>query len=355
MRIRFYIPGLIGGGAERVVVNLANYFSEYHGYDVSVITLVEQIDTYNISPKVKIYPLWHLNEKAPGIIRLTKKLYRFVKISVREQADVNFIFLYPFNVIGLLFSKLIRGKVVCTERNYPGSYSWYRMCLIDLLSNLADAWVFQTEDAKKMYSSKIKNQYIIPNAVKMINPPNDIVRENKIVAVGRLHPQKNFRMLIKAFSIIVDKFPEYNLCIYGQGNEYENLLNEVSELKIEGKVHFMGFVHNVHQQILSAEIFAMSSDYEGIPNALLEAMALGVPCVSTDCLGGGARLLIKNKENGILVPRNDAKAMANAIIELIENKELREKLSSNACRVRDDYSEKVIFEYWHDVCKKVLK
>lgn len=355
MKITFYVPSLIGGGAERVVSNLASYLADIYKYDITIVIIAGKENTYPISPKVRIRQLWKMDEKNIRIIRIIKKLYRLIKVFRTEKSDVSVSFLHPFNMLCLLLKPIMNGKLICTERNYPGVYPRSRMILLNLFSFLADAWVYQTKENAKFYTNRYIKKIFIPNAVDLKLPMINCNKMKKIVSVGRLHPQKNFQCLLKAFANVVKMFPDYHLYIYGQGKEYQKLLNLASKFKIVDNVHFVGFIDNIHQEIRDAEVFVMSSDYEGIPNALLEAMALGLPCISTDCLGGGAKLLINNRENGILVPRNDDEALSIAIEELIGDNKLRKKIGLNASKVREQYSKDIIFGQWNNLFMEIVE
>jgi glycosyltransferase involved in cell wall biosynthesis len=177
----------------------------------------------------------------------------------------------------------------------------------------ADGFVFQTEDAAKYFEGIIKcDSKIIPNPInpKFIKEPYKGEREKNIVTVGRLESQKNQKMLIEAFGKIESKYPEYSLLIYGDGSKKEELQDLIKEKGLENKVILKGKIDDVENVIDKAKMFVLSSDYEGMPNALMEAMALGLPCISTDCPCGGPRYLMENGKSGLLVPVGNSDAMA---------------------------------------------
>ena len=202
-----------------------------------------------------------------------------------------------------------------------------------ILYPLADGFVFQTKEAQEYFDKKIqKKSVIIPNPIneEFICEPYNGEREKKIVTVGRLEEQKNHKMLIKAFSKLPEGLSEYKLIIYGEGSLRPELEKQIKELNLLGRVFLPGQVDDVKNRIYKAGLFVLSSNYEGMPNALMEAMALGVPCASTDCPCGGPRFLIKNEYNGLLYNVNNELELKLAINKIIGDEELSKKISKNA-------------------------
>jgi glycosyltransferase involved in cell wall biosynthesis len=179
-------------------------------------------------------------------------------------------------------------------------------------------------------------------------------REKRIVNVGRLTEQKNQKMLIDAFARIKDEFPEYKLEIYGDGELMDKLKSQAVSLGVEDRVVFCGNVNNVGERIRTAEVFAFTSDYEGMPNALAEAMALGLACVSTDCSPGGARMLIEDGVNGIITPCGNADAFADALRRVLSDKQYSRKLGESAVYVRERLKTDNIAGEWESYFKLVI-
>ena len=167
-----------------------------------------------------------------------------------------------------------------------------------------------------------------------------------IVSAGRLAPQKNQKMLITAFSKIANQYPDYNLTIYGEGALRQFLEQQISDLGLQERVFLPGNITDLHTQIKTSAFFVMSSDFEGMPNALIEAMALGLPCISTDCPCGGPKTLIREKENGLLIEVGDSDALADAMATLIENQSLAFEMGQNAVAIRDRLSMEMIGKEW---------
>ncbi len=154
---------------------------------------------------------------------------------------------------------------------------------------------------------------------------------------------------------MVNNFSDYKLKIYGKGPLENELRTYTNDKGIQEKVEFMGFVDNIPEQFETASMFVLSSDFEGIPNALMEAMALGLPCVSTDCPAGGPRFLIEHGKNGLLVPVGDAEKMANAISKLILLPDYAEKIGDNARSIIENFEPSIIYNKWDEVIIKVAK
>ena len=180
---------------------------------------------------------------------------------------------------------------------------------------------------------------MIPNPVPQNLPePYQGVRKKRIVSVARLEPQKNHRLLIEAFAEFLKDFPEYELHIFGIGELEEDLKAQVRELQLEDKIIFRGFSANVREEIIDSAMFVLSSDYEGISNSMIEALAMGVPVISTDCPVGGSRAYIENETSGLLVPVGDQAALCNAMKRIVADEKLAKKLSDNAVKIRETYA-----------------
>ena len=179
-------------------------------------------------------------------------------------------------------------------------------------------------------------------------------RNKQIVSSGRLTEQKNHALLIKAFAGITAKYPAYKLVIYGDGPLRKDLELLASNLGIADKVSFPGYTTEIRKKIERSSLFVLSSDFEGMPNALMEAMALGVPCISTDCKGGGARFLIKNGTNGLLTPIGDVEALQTAMEKILSDQFFADNLSHNAHKLCETHSPEKIYAEWENLIKKVV-
>lgn len=317
-KIFFYINTICSGGAERVLVNLASQFAE-HGYDSTLITSFTSDWEYQYSDKVRRISLY--KNKINNFFKRNYLLIRKLRGLVQsEKPDILISFMAEPNFRALIATAGEKTKNVISIRNDPDRE--YNTALTKFLAKTlfkkADGVVFQTEDARKWFPKQIqKKSEIIFNQVDEVfyNTTYTGVRHD-IVTTGRLTPQKNHKMLIKAFSKIADQIDD-NLYIYGDGELRGELEQLISSLNMQNRIFLPGRTKNVAETIKSAKLFVLSSDYEGMPNALMEAMALGLPCISTDCPCGGARAIIKNGENGILVNCNEKNALASSMLTLL--------------------------------------
>lgn len=189
----------------------------------------------------------------------------------------------------------------------------------------------------------------------MIEENNKKERENVIVSVGRLVEQKNQKVLINAFSKIAKKYPEYKLKIFGEGNLREELQKQIDDLNMKDKIYLCGVCDNIKEQLEKAKIFVLPSNYEGMPNALIEAMASGCSVISTDCPCGGPRELIENNKNGILVPVNNEQELSNKIEYLIKNEEKAKIMGENAKKVQEKLNPDNILKQWENYIIKILQ
>lgn len=249
-------------------------------------------------------------------------------------------------VIGLF----VKNRVLISERNDPtkNPTSALRRRLRNFCFRLADVCVFQTEDAMKYFSKSIqKKGVIIPNPINSQIPDFNITeRENYIIAVGRLNTQKNYHMMLDAYTLFHKDYPEYVLDIYGDGVLYDELTAYARKLGVESAVNFKGFSPDIYPLMAKAAMYVSSSDYEGICNSMLEALAIGVPTICTDCPVGGARQMIEDGENGLLVPVGDAQSFCKAMCRIAGDKGFAERIAKNAKDIRKKYPIEVIADKW---------
>jgi glycosyltransferase involved in cell wall biosynthesis len=361
MKIVFVSQPLSTGGAERVVAVLANRFHEL-GNEVKII-VVENGDKniYYTHPEIEFI---HIAKPSNPIVDLLYRAREMRKFFNEYHPDIIIPFTTQKNVSTLLATLFSNHKVIACERNNPISDPTNKILRIlrKMLFWTAEGFVFQTEEAKHFFSKRIQERScVIPNPIKddLIQPWTGL-REKKIIMASRLNPQKNIEMAVDAMQEISIEHPDYRLEIWGKSYfgfyDYENALKQrVIDKKLENCVSFMGFSSNVHEEMKDASIFLITSNHEGMSNSLMEALALGLPCVSTDDSNGGARALIKDHVNGILIPVGDTKACSNALNELICNVDLRQRLSVNAMKLRDELSVKRIADQWLAYMKQVLE
>lgn len=347
-KVMFYINAIHHGGAERVICNLATNFSN-HGYECILVTSFIDSWEYSYGEKVRRVSLFEkpieegfLNRN----LRLVKELRRLLK---KEKPDVLISFMAEPNFRAIVASVGLDNKVVISVRNDPNrEYSnTLTRVLAKTLFHRADGVVFQTEDAQRWFPKGIqKKSKIIFNQVDEVfyKTKYEGVRHD-VVTTGRLVPQKNHKLLIRAFATIADKVDE-NLIIYGDGELREELENLIEELHMKDRIFLPGSVKNVAETIKSAKLFVLSSDYEGMPNSLMEAMALGLPCISTDCPCGGPRMLLGNCKDNCLTPIDDTEALSKKMLILMTNSDYTEHISSELRNQSRKFSFSKVMNEW---------
>lgn len=354
MKLMLYNSSLAFGGAERVTVYLAEYFSS-NNIDTTIVTTKVEDKEYEVPKEIKRTVLFYRNEKKSNI-SIIKRLRKILK---KEEPDILIVMGTPLIMYAIPASVGIKTKIIVSERNSPKNFSGRKETKIisNILFSFADGYVFQTKEASDYYLKIKDNKEIIPNPLFADNLPEPYEgkKENEIVNVGRLHKQKNQEMLIRAFSKISDKYPEYKLIIYGEGSERSNLEDVIKELNLMDRVIMPGSYSNVLDKIKTASLFAFSSDFEGMPNALIEAMALGLPVISTDCPCGGPKELINNGINGLLVPVGNIDIFAKKMDYILSNNEKAISIGNKAIEIRERLDSKKIGAKWLDFCLKISK
>lgn len=338
---------LINGGAERVIAQLANYFVK-NGIDCSVITIDVAAVAYELDTRIDVVAIGKkadnkVKDRFSRYAEVRKKIIQYkpdVVLSMPEDIGI-------YVILALIGSKI---PVYVSERNNPWVMPDVKITrlLRSIAYPFAEGIIFQTDMAKSFFSKNIqKKGVVLPNPVDIarIPEPHKGKRQKVLVAVGRLERQKNFPMLIKAFSKFYRKEKNFKLVIYGEGRERTNLEILIKELGLDGVVLLPGRNKDVLNVINDASAFILSSDYEGMPNALIEAMCMGMPVISTDCPSGGPRELIENQKNGILIPVGDEDALVDALYSIIDSN-MAEKMSNNSSKLRHSLTSVRIFENW---------
>ena len=247
------------------------------------------------------------------------------------------------------------NKLIISERGDPRQSlgSKTDVAFFKTMFNKADMMVFQSPDAREWFVENANvNGQVIFNPIKSDLPDRYLgERQKAVVDFCRFDPQKNLPLLIEAFDKFSKDFPDYTLKIYGDGPQKDMLLKLIKEKELSDKVFLEDFSKNIHEKIKDAGMFVSSSDFEGMSNSMLEAMGMGIPSICTDCPAGGAKAIIKDHENGILVPLRDADSMYKAMKEVAEDKDLAEKLSINGTKLREELALDKIISQWMEIIK----
>ncbi len=363
MRLTLIIYSLTYGGAERVMSLMANYWAA-KGWQITILTFDNnEIPQFDLDSRVFYTPLGIASKSPNAIIGMWNNLKR-VRILrnaiINSSPDAVISFTSKMNAIALLATRWLNIPVVVSERSNPvksplgGSWKQLRQQTYPF----ADRIVFQTTRARDYFPPNLQNNScIIPNMVVL--PPiekrssDKVLRERSLVSMGRFVPEKGFDLLLQAFAQLKNRYPEWTLTILGDGilrPELESLRNQ---LGLSDRVYFPGMVKNNYDFLQQAEVFIMSSRFEGFPNALCEAMASGLPVISTDC-PSGPREIIRDSIDGILVPNEDVSALAAAMARLMSDEEERKSLATRALEVTERFSVEKIMGMWEEVLAEVI-
>lgn len=301
-----------------------------------------------------------INRRLSDKIKLLRNGAELRDYFLNTRPDIVIPFGISFVVPAVSATEGIDCKIVYAEKNAPelefpekstDQFEYY----VRLLNRL-HATIVQTENAKQFFDGRVDNICVINNPIKKDLPlPYCGERKKTIVNFCRMSPQKNLDLLIDAFAKLCADYPAYKLCIYGNTVhpseiEYKDrIIQKVNALGLQKQIEVLPPIADVHQKVRDSAMFVSSSDFEGLSNSMIEAMAIGLPCVCTDCLGGGAREVIIDEENGLIVPMNDADAMYHAMKRLIEDPGLAEQCGQNASKIREKLDVKKIAQKWIDI------
>lgn len=343
-----YLHG--SGGAERQIVMLANEMNR-RGHKVSLIVLAENHVRYNIDDDINVYDLTGCEH---GSLRIIKRYFALRKLLCTLQPDITINFWLQSAYFCVAMPRTYTGKIVYSERGDPGDkeYNGILGTIRRVSFHYVNGFVFQSNGARDYFQCDIrKRSIVINNAVTdevfdFSHPAN--LRQKKIVTIGRLSEQKNQKLLLNAFSYISNEFPEYILEIWGEGPLHKELLSKTISLGIEDKVFFRGTTRNILHEIYDSSLFVLSSNYEGMPNALMEAMCIGIPCLSTDCRPGGAREIIKNGINGYIVPVDNSLALSQAIKRILRDSNEQDRIAKAGWETRKQFSACTIYDRWEE-------
>lgn len=353
MKVLMLMRFLNFSGASKMFLWIAHALSSA-GYDVTVYVFSNNV-THKSDASITF-----INEDLSnkGIMG---KIHSIRNIIKKVNADVSISFLLDANIYNTFACLGLRTKSVICERNDPFKPHYYKLKFWKPFFRFADGGVFQLKKVAEYYSNIKGKTAVIPNPVvitsKVILKPFE-EREKNIVTLGRIAiEQKRNDLQIKAFALFHKKHPDYKLIIYGRSINGDDLKLQrlITEEGLAECVCMPGIIDDVQEIIRNSRIYLLTSDYEGIPNSLIEAMVIGLPCISTDCRPGGASLLIKNGYNGLLVPCGDSKQIAEKLCWLAEHPREADCIGKNAQDIRDNLSGEKIKDLWinflEDLCQ----
>lgn len=360
MHILFLISSLQKGGAQRVLVNLANSFYK-KGFEVTIVTQYKAEEEYEIEEGIKRVFSEISSDRITSkrIVNFIRRFVNLRQIWKELKPDVIISFIGKNNLMSILTSRFLNIPVVVSVRGepheeYASNFIWKGA---NFLFAFANGVILQTEMGKDMFAKRVQKKAVVlqnPVNEKFIRPIYTGERESTIISVGRIDENKNHRLLIDAFSDIAEDYPSYKVVIYGEGESRSKLQNLVKEKGLEDRVLMPGSIDEVAQFVERSKIFVLTSNTEGMPNALIEAMVLGVPSISTDCPCGGPRELITDGENGFLIPVNGRAELAEKLKLLIDDEELYKKVSLNARKLADKLNPTAVFETWENYILSII-
>lgn len=335
MKICFCVDSMNAGGAERVVSILSNSFVLL-GHDVTLLMTasLKKYSFYNLDKKINFICLCENKKKRVNSI---KRLFLLRKCFKKIKPDIIIAFLPHVCVYSYFASRFLKIPLIVSERNDPNNEIKKVKFLKEYVFKKADGCVFQTEDAKKyyQYKHKITKCVVIPNPISIDKEltSRDITNlkyKNEIISTGRLVEQKNHLLLVKAFAKFnFNRKDKYTLKIYGSGPLKDNILNYANNVGIKEYIKILSPSPNWLYDNIDTNMFVLTSNFEGMPNALAEALIAKIPCISTDCPIGGPKELIKDKINGLLIPVNDIEKLTDSINFLANNHDFAKKIANS--------------------------
>ncbi len=371
MRILIYISSLAGGGAERVVANLANHWAE-KGWDVFVVTLAPSApDDYVLHRSINrvslnlacnssnfVVGVWRNTQRIDALRNVLSEIRPDVAMGIMTEANIHLA------LAGIMFPSMC---LIGTEHVYPPrvdigvGWGWLRrvcygrLAAVVTLTNECSDWIKRNTAANMtpvipnpiVKPLRSPPPYLAPSAIR-------VEGRHLLLAVGRLHGQKGFDLLVSAFSSLANKYFDWDLVVLGEGKQRDSLERQAALEGLESRVFFPGRAGNVADWYMSADLYVMSSRYEGFPNTLIEALAYGVPVVSFDC-ETGPRDIVRDGIDGFLVPPGDVTSLARALDKLMGNSDERARCARRAVEVNERFSIDRIASMWEKLFMAAMK
>lgn len=345
------------GGAERVIAQLANIFCD-RGIETIIATLDNEEIFYRLDERIMIHPIGR--QSARAYVDKFKRYRALRQYIIKEKPDI--VLAMPEEIGIFVIPALLGTKVpvVVSERNNPYVMPWKKVTRLmrRLFYPFAAGFIFQTKQAAGFFSPRIRSRGIIlPNPLDLgrIPEPHRGERRKEIVGAGRLEKQKNFELLIKAFARFYENHGDYKLTIYGEGRQRKELEDLAAALLPKDACSLPGNTTELLERMKGAAMFVLSSDYEGMPNVLIEAMAMGMPVIATNCPAGGPAELIKHGENGMLVPVGDVDRLCKTMQMIAEDAGLADKLGHKAAVIKERLDAEVVAARWREYLDAICR
>jgi glycosyltransferase involved in cell wall biosynthesis len=365
INITLVITNLDAGGAERVISNMANYWAQ-KGWSATLLTFDDRSvpPFYEIDQRVNHIPLGIYQPSSNSLeavwnnLRRIQVLRRAIR---RSKPDAVISFLFVVNILVLLATRGLAVPVIISERTDPllepvdRAWKWLRQWTYSFASRI----IVATERTKEYFLPSVQAKTtVIPNPVAPASsegsgPPEVVPAKPAIVAMGRLYRQKGYDILLKAFAHLQEKHPDWTLTILGEGPLRQEIERLRAGLGLVERVHLPGSVRNPHNVLRKADLFVLSSRWEGWNNSLAEAMSCGLPVIAADCRSG-PREVIRHGVDGVLVPPEDVEALAAEMDRLMSDESARKLLASRAVEVVERFDVDKIMSMWEELLRSVV-
>ncbi len=370
MKILFFIHSLSSGGAERVTANLANHWAK-KGWDINIVTLEPlKLDFYELHQAVKRVTLELSGDSGnllAGLARNLRRVFALRRVLREVQPDIAVGMMSTANVLlALATMGLPHVHAIGSERIHPPQYplgalwewlrrnTYGRLAAVTALTNESADWIKAHTGARRVPVIPNAPLWPLPIQAPRITPDSlcHPVR-HLLLAVGRIDNQKGYDWLVDSFAKLAQKHPDWDLVIFGEGPQRPALQAQVQNVGMVKRVFLPGRAGNMGEWYERADLYVMSSRFEGFPNTLAEAMAHGLPAVSFDC-DTGPRDIIRHEVNGLLVPIGDLAGLTAALDRLMSNSTLRQQFADRALDTRERFSMKKITDMWESLFDEVL-
>ncbi|MGF6769051.1 glycosyltransferase involved in cell wall biosynthesis [Paraburkholderia sp. GAS199] len=368
MKIVLVVSSMESGGAERVAAILSQAWAA-RGDTVTLVATYSKRGGcfFPVSDKVRmVYLADRMSARVKKPFGYVAKIAALRRLFVEAQPDVIVSFLTNVNITAIVAARGLRVPVVACEHNDPTadgrSMLWKLLC--KLVYPRATAIAFLSESIAAAFRKKHKDRERSAQRIAVLpNPVSDELLgfarttradgRKRLISVGRLHPQKQYGLLIDTFAKVANEFDDWDLWIWGEGPERDMLTARIAELNLGDRVLLPGRTQAVWDEMAAADAFVLSSRFEGMPMALMESMALGVPSVAFDCRSG-PRELMRDGQDGLLIAPDDAAALADALRRLLADAALREELGKKGARsIRERYSVPAILAIWDQLFSRL--
>lgn len=364
MKLLIFIHSLRTGGAERVTASLANHWAE-KGWQVTVLTLTSAAqDFYQLHTAVQRIALDVAGDSSNPLAAINnnrRRVRALRHVLKQRQPDVALSMMSTANILLALAAIGLTGvTVIGSERTYPPriplgrawelmrAYFYGHLHAMVALTEESAAWLRQHTRARHIPVIPNAVSWPLPNQTPYLPPPGNANGKYTLLAVGRMSEEKGFHLLIPIFQCLAADFPDWQLVILGDGPDRPALEAQIASAKLNKRISLPGRAGNIGQWYAAADLYVMSSRFEGFPNTLAESMAHGLPAVSFDC-DTGPRDIVRHEVDGLLVPAGDVAKLEAALRRLMGDPPLRQQMGARAVEVRERFSVQRVTRMWEEL------